>query len=358
MTEPSTRRTTLTSRGLWAGVLAACSVACGEGGAAPPDPGSDGDAGAESCLRVASSHDEGEPYVYSVRWSPDGEYVLTGNDGEVRLLRPHTLEKIASYADQPSGSFLDVSPDSRFALAVSTDVRLLAVGMDPPSLTHLATASGHLGHIYAVGWSPEGDRALTGGQDGTVRLFSVDRSAGSLTQTALGEGHVGKVFGVAWSADGRHVVSGGQDRTLRLWSVEDGALRQLSFVTLNGWVSALAWRAGKPILTGTWAADNLIRSWSLDATLGTLTASGEFATPSTDMQVLEWSREGGYVAVGGHDDTISLFAHVEDRFEPIARLPLDGSGAHSVSWGPGDARLALAASRVNRVREIDLAACP
>jgi serine/threonine protein kinase len=77
---------------------------------------------------------------------------------------------------------------------------------------------GHLDWVWAVAFSRDGRRALSGSKDATVRLWDVETGA----QQACLEGHEAEVVSVAFSADGRRALSGSIDKTVRLWDLESG----------------------------------------------------------------------------------------------------------------------------------------
>ncbi|MEQ9549915.1 MAG: hypothetical protein RIM23_09880 [Coleofasciculus sp. G3-WIS-01] len=90
--------------------------------------------------------------------------------------------------------------------------------------------------MFDLGFSPNGERIVSGGRDGTVRLWN---RQGEL----MGEpwrGHQGVVFAVAFSPDGETIASGSGNGTIRLWNAQgqlqgeplrghQGAVRSLRF---------------------------------------------------------------------------------------------------------------------------------
>jgi WD40 repeat protein/serine/threonine protein kinase len=79
----------------------------------------------------------------------------------------------------------------------------------------------HQGWVRSVAVTPDGRRALSGGDDATLRLW--DLETGRPLQSFAG--HAGAVMGVAVGANGRVALSGGWDGTVRLWDLHTG--RQL-----------------------------------------------------------------------------------------------------------------------------------
>lgn len=75
----------------------------------------------------------------------------------------------------------------------------------------------------ALGLSPDGSKAIVGGDDGVARIWDVD--TGNLLIEL--RGHAGPILWVAFSHNGSLALTTGEDRTARLWDVQTGQQLQL-----------------------------------------------------------------------------------------------------------------------------------
>ena len=101
------------------------------------------------------------------------------------------------------------------------------------------TLEGHTDTVWAVAWSSDGRRVVSGSADKTIKIWSAETGASAAWKSvvcfaerarcATGEvvrtleGHTSIVYAVAWSSDGQRVVSGSEDKTIKIWSAETGA---------------------------------------------------------------------------------------------------------------------------------------
>ena len=81
-----------------------------------------------------------------------------------------------------------------------------------------AVLPGHTDWVRAVAVTPDGARAVSGSDDGTVRVWDL---AGGREEAVL-KGHSRPVWSVAVTADGSRAVSGGEDGTVRVWDLAGG----------------------------------------------------------------------------------------------------------------------------------------
>jgi hypothetical protein len=114
-------------------------------------------------------------YANSVKFSPGGEYVLSGEDTVLKLRDARSGYILRTFVDEGTGQ------------------------------------------IDVVAFSPDGKFALAGSQDGKIRLWEVQSGAKIKTFT----GHSDEISGLAFSPDGKKIISSA-DASARIWDVSTG----------------------------------------------------------------------------------------------------------------------------------------
>jgi WD40 repeat protein/tRNA A-37 threonylcarbamoyl transferase component Bud32 len=169
-------------------------------------------------------------YVFWLRFSGDGTRLLSadhqGYGDELICWNSRTWQQIWSLAASNS-SVVSVSPDDRLAVTLWERLGQLDWWNSANGKLLISTATPHRQAIGGVAFSPDGARAASVAQDGTVAVWDVS----SFKPITTFKGHMQGAHSVAFSPDGRRLATGGSSRdSVKLWDL--ATYREL--VTLSG----------------------------------------------------------------------------------------------------------------------------
>ncbi|ABN67995.2 transcriptional repressor TUP1, partial [Scheffersomyces stipitis CBS 6054] len=218
--------------------------------------------------------------VCCVRFSKDGKFIATGCNKTTQVFNVETGELVAKLIDDNNSS------DAASAVAAangdlyirsvcfSPDGKLLATGAEDKLIRIwdlntkriIKILRGHEQDIYSLDFFPDGDRLVSGSGDRTVRIWDLRSSQCSLT-LSIEDG----VTTVAVSPDGQLIAAGSLDRTVRVWDSTTGFLvERLDSGNENGngnghedSVYSVAFTInGKQIASG--SLDRTVKLWNLE----------------------------------------------------------------------------------------------
>jgi WD40 repeat protein len=158
---------------------------------------------------------------------------------------------------------------------------------------------GHRRTVWAVAISPDGKRALSGGEDQTARLW--DESTGKeLNRFA---GHFRSFLGVAFSPDGRRAVTCGEEfvGAVRVWDVDSGR-EVCRFNRARGAYSVAFSPDGRRVLWGERKGSLQLREGESEKEVWS------FSGHKGPVNSVAFSPDGRRADSGGEDKTVRLWS--------------------------------------------------
>ncbi|CDS03858.1 hypothetical protein LRAMOSA06813 [Lichtheimia ramosa] len=213
-----------------------------------------------------------EQDIYSLDFSRDGRIVVSGSgDRTVRIWNMvdgscmHTLTIQDQDQKDPGVTSVAVSPNSRLVAAGSLD-KMVRV-WDIQTGKALERLEGHKDSVYSVAFTPDGRYLVSGSLDKTLKLWQLGTNEGrgqgkgpcKMTFT----GHKDFVLSVACTADGRWIVSGSKDRGVQFWDPQTGETQFMLQGHKNSIISVAVSPDGRPVFA-TGSGDNRARIWSYE----------------------------------------------------------------------------------------------
>jgi WD40 repeat protein/tRNA A-37 threonylcarbamoyl transferase component Bud32 len=226
------------------------------------------------------------------------------------------------------------STDGRLAIAREPFGEIITFDRSFPD-TPLAEANvmGRIIGSQLLQWSPDDRKIAFVAEDGEIRV--VDGETLGAPEGWRKAIHTGTLYAVAWSPNGSRLVTGGDDRIVRIWDTRTGE-EVLSIRGSGNSIRALAWSPdGKWIASG--ELGGMIRIWNAkeDSRPPTIQAD-----PPLSVNTLEWNPKTEQVAISANQSWI-YSAHVLDVAERRLINKPEGA-AKSVAWHPDGKRIAAA----------------
>ena len=269
--------------------------------------------------RSLSGHEDA---VYSITYSPDGNYLASGS-----------ADKTIKIWDVASGKcILTIPSDSGtvYTVAYSPDGKILASGGYDGSVKFwdlstgkcMRTMVGHKTSVTSIVFFPDGKRIVSGSTDTTVKVWDV--VTGTCLHTLTG--HRYNVNGVAVSPDGSKMLSASYDNTIKIWDATSYACLATLNDHLNSVLCAAFSPDGKYIVSG--SSDTTIKLW--DAS--TLSCLETMTLQRFDVKAVLFSPDGKYFASGGCDFTVRICATHSRRV--VMTMPRYEDTVSSLAYSP------------------------
>ena len=276
--------------------------------------------------------------VHSVLFFPDSTQFVSASDDATICIWDMSTYKMAgsqlsmddalvtSLALSPDGNYIAASYSRsyrrEYTLFHTTWICIWSL-QDRKPVYHLSTQNAYDNWIYALAYSPDGERVASGSADGTVQLWNAN------TGDVIGKPikwHDGAVYSVAFSHDGRHIASGSNDKTIFICDTVDGLLVGRPFRDHEYAVWSIAYSVNGKYMAS--SSFNTLRIWDLEATRG---KSSPFAAAcrcivghSSAITCIAFSSDSRFLISGGSDGTVRIW-EVDSGEAVIALRTFEGS---------------------------------
>ncbi len=205
---------------------------------------------------ILSELREHKASVLSVAFSPDGKYLVSGDEDKVLLIYDLILQE--PKAIFPDNYFppraIHVTQVNTIFLGAGSDIKLIDFNNQT-----LAVYKGNSTHIWSIGYAPERNKLVAGSYDYKIKVWDVATQEKELQL----EGHKKSTLPVAFSPDEKYIVSGSLDRTVKVWNAKTGELlKSLERHTDN--IYAIAFHpSGKYFASA--SRDKTVRLWDFES---------------------------------------------------------------------------------------------
>lgn len=258
----------------------------------------------------------GGTYVYSVAFSPDGQFVATGSDdpaGYVRIWNAATGAPMQTFAGHKDAVLnVEFSSDGKQLLTSSFDktARLWDVTTGKETRSFV----GHIWWVWSAGFSPDESKIVTTSQDGTSLVWDVATGEKSAPFT----GHDGPVYSAVFSPNGDTVASAGEDNRVMVWNpsklkprdyaklAAGEAVEPPKFTAFDGHTAAVRdvrfSHDGAMLVSA--SQDNTIRVWDVASANAVKTFRGH----DSWVRSCRFNPDGRSVISGSHDERVKVWS--------------------------------------------------
>ncbi|KAG1726975.1 uncharacterized protein EDB91DRAFT_899684 [Suillus paluster] len=194
--------------------------------------------------------------ILSLEFSPDGTVLVTGSeDKTTKLWNTKTWEMQGSPMRCSGGVWCTRYSPSGELLAIATVNDIEIYNSDASK--RVAHFKGHTGRNFALAWTPDGKRLLSGGDEMDPTIREWDTSTWTQVGSPCQASHDNHVYNIAIHPTGTHVASVSHDH-VRLCRLSDR--ETIATFKHSGWAACVTFSTdGRHILSG--GGDNMISQW-------------------------------------------------------------------------------------------------
>ncbi len=273
-------------------------------------------------------------YIWSVAWSPDGAYIVSGSaDGTAHVWDCNNGKRVTAYRshvtpaiDNDWAKKVAWAPDSKRIAIGFTDTTTQGVDINTEQELFSYASPTAKEPIESISWSPNGRYIAVGDFGNTVVIYDVTSGQAITTYTD----HSDSVYALAWSPDGKRIASGSSDGTARVWDAMSGKTL-LIYKKHGSDVESVAWAPdGSRIVSG--GLDGTVQIWLADGGYTLLTYTKH---TGGIINSVGWSPDGAYIASGGNDVNTHIWEPKSGNLlKEFYTFPIFG-----LAWSPDSKRI-------------------
>lgn len=194
--------------------------------------------------------------IWSVAFSPDGQYLAAGDTKGTIILRRVADSQIIRRFEGHHGWVVSLkfSPDGQTLASSSCDCTAKLWDIDTGTCLH--TLREHEQEVWSVAFSLDGTTIASGCDDHKIRLWDV--STGKCLKVF--QGHKNEVLAVTFSVDEQQLISGSQDNTIRVWDLETASCNKILRGHEDGVRSVSLSPDGQMLVSA--SSDRTLRLWN------------------------------------------------------------------------------------------------
>ncbi|KAK5076573.1 general transcription repressor [Lithohypha guttulata] len=218
--------------------------------------------------KIKCQFDGHEQDIYSLDFARNGRLIASGSgDKTVRLWDIETRTQIMMLSIEDGVTTVAMSPNGQYVAAGSLDKSVRVWDCTSGYLIErLEGAAGHKDSVYSVAFSPTGRELVSGSLDKTIKMWELSPQRGLLPSNASSgkcirtfDGHKDYVLSVCLTPDGQWVMSGSKDRGVQFWDPNTGNAQMMLQGHKNSVISVAPCPTGHLFATG--SGDMKARIW-------------------------------------------------------------------------------------------------